>query len=1028
MGRADTYGDFACTTNASSAAIIKYIGSGGNATIPDAIFGKPVTSIADMAFAGSTSLTAITIPASVTSIGDAVFNGCSSLAAITVATSNTVYASTDGVLFTKSQTMLLKYPEGRVGSYRLPETVFNIQDSAFSGCRGLTAITVDPLNLAFASIDGALLSKSLTLLFVCPAGKTGSYSITNKVTYILNSAFSGCRGLTNITIPDSITTITSKAFLDCTGLTSVTIPQGLILMNDSAFNGCTRLTSLYFEGNAPQYSGLDPLFDIGSQGTVYYREGTTGWSTRFCGWQTALWFDAEVHDFTYLQNGSTVTMTGYTGAGGDVAIPATIFGETVTVIGDSVFSGHTNLTSIIIPHTVTQIGPSAFVGCSGLTNITIPHTVTQIGPSAFAGCSGLTDITIPYTVTSIGELAFADCPGLTNVFFEGRLPARPGPGQLFENSQNVTVFYHPGIAGLNTTFEGRPTKPWTDPAAADFTFQQVGSAFFITCYKGSNGNVVIPDTIYGMPVTSMGDRTFQWFLYGNKLANVTVSFNVTNIGSFAFSGCTNLSNVRILGNINTIGSSAFIGCRRLQGVYFAGDAPAAFDEAYMFFYATNVTVYYRPGTKGWGPTFAGRPTAPWIDPGARDFSYLQNGLEMTLTGYIGSGGTIDIPDTIFARPVTSIGDSGFSYADDLTRVTIPDSVKKVGYASFYSCTGLTSVIIGNGVTNIGHLAFAECPRLTNVTIGSSVTKIGDSAFRGAAILAGTIIPGNVTDIGNGAFSGCASLTGINIPNSVTNLGGGVFEGCASLTNATLPDSITEIADAAFANCLGLKNIAIPNSVTHIGNAAFASCSSLTSVRIPARVASLGFGVFANCADLMSVFFEGNAPAMSSSYDLFENATNATVYYRAGTTGWSASFGGRPTALWSPTFQEWTRIVGLLDKFPSASAESDDPDHDGMSNLPEMLAGTDPTNPNSVLQLENTPRPDDLVDGDKTATGPDHHALYFQTVPGKSYEIQRVSALGETWQTETNVAATTRQKRVLVSNPINRSFYRVSCIP
>jgi hypothetical protein len=66
--------------------------------------------------------------------------------------------------------------------------------------------------------------------------------------------------------------------------------------------------------------------------------------------------------------------------------------------------------------------------------------------------------------------------------------------------------------------------------------------------------------------------------------------------------------------------------------------------------------------------------------------------------------------------------------------------------------------------------------------------------------------------------------------------------------------------------------------------------------------------------------------------------------------------------------------------------------------------------------------------DKTAIGSDQHALYFQTVAGKKYEIQGVTAFGGVWQDETNVTATTTQKRVLINKPVDQGFYRVVLMP
>lgn len=117
-------------------------------------------------------------------------------------------------------------------------------------------------------------------------------------------------------------------------------------------------------------------------------------------------------------------------------------------------------------------------------------------------------------------------------------------------------------------------------------------------------------------------------------------------------------------------------------------------------------------------------------------------------------------------------------------------------------------------------------------------------------------------------------------------------------------------------------------------------------------------------------------------------------------------------------------MGLLEKFPDSSQESDDADHDGMTNLAEMLAGTDPTRVESVMRFENTPRSADLADGDKTPVGTSLCAIYFQTVPGKKYEIQRLDDFRGSWLTETVVTATTTQKRILVNKTYKQRFYRL----
>ena len=76
------------------------------------------------------------------------------------------------------------------------------------------------------------------------------------------------------------------------------------------------------------------------------------------------------------------------------------------------------------------------------------------------------------------------------------------------------------------------------------------------------------------------------------------------------------------------------------------------------------------------------------------------------------------------------------------------------------------------VTSIGKNAFCNdgsLNNLTSVTIPNSVTSIGDSAFIACSYLTSINIPNNVTSIGNNCFQFCNNLTSINIPNSVIGI-------------------------------------------------------------------------------------------------------------------------------------------------------------------------------------------------------------------------------------------------------------------
>jgi hypothetical protein len=148
-----------------------------------------------------------------------------------------------------------------------------------------------------------------------------------------------------------------------------------------------------------------------------------------------------------------------------------------------------------------------------------------------------------------------------------------------------------------------------------------------------------------------------------------------------------------------------------------------------------------------------------------------------------------------------------------------------------------------------------------------------------------------------------------IGNGVTNIGLGTFYGCTSLTTITVAsfNPIYSGVDGVLFNksqttliqCPGGKagSYTIPNSVTNIADDAFEYCTSLTGVTIPTSVTSIGNEAFRCCFSLTGVCFNGNAPSIGLI--VFDSDDNATVYYLAGTTGWGPTFGGRPTALWTP---------------------------------------------------------------------------------------------------------------------------------
>jgi hypothetical protein len=170
-------------------------------------------------------------------------------------------------------------------------------------------------------------------------------------------------------------------------------------------------------------------------------------------------------DWTYTLNESNeATITGYSGPGGAVVVPATLGGRPVKVIGDGsplVFGSlNTTLTSVTIPDGVASIGDGAFANCTGLTNVTIPSSVTRIGMVAFMDCPQLASVTLSlFTV-------------FANDSFDRHLIVNIDPSSLANNEAFITALANKIVATLPNNY-GIATKDDLGSAVSNAISQTV---------------------------------------------------------------------------------------------------------------------------------------------------------------------------------------------------------------------------------------------------------------------------------------------------------------------------------------------------------------------------------------------------------------------------------------------------------------------------------------------------------------------------------------------------------------------------
>ena len=202
---------------------------------------------------------------------------------------------------------------------------------------------------------------------------TPSISTNEDVTTVKYGEFA-YKLLTNIEIPHNITTVENNAFRG-NKLTSVTINSNVSLGENAVGHGFEDV----YNGNG-RYAGIYTRTDNKS----------TEW---------IIWTD----NYSYINNGGTITVTGYKGADTALVIPSEIHENQVTTIGKNAFQGK-HLTSVTIPASITYIGEGAFRD-NRLATITIPNTVDYVGDAAFLN-NLLTSISISNNVDTIRENTF----------------------------------------------------------------------------------------------------------------------------------------------------------------------------------------------------------------------------------------------------------------------------------------------------------------------------------------------------------------------------------------------------------------------------------------------------------------------------------------------------------------------------------------------------------------------------------------------------------------------------------------------
>ena len=465
--------------------------------------------------------------------------------------------------------------------------------------------------------------------------------------------------------------------------------------------------------------------------------------------------------------------------------------------------------------------------------------VTSILRYAFYDKTSLTSISIPSSITTVGDYAFYNCTGLNAVYISD-LSAWCGIQFSWHSDWDEGYwqdsYANPLRYAQNLYLNGELITDLVIPA--DVTV--LGDYVF---YGARFNTVTLPNGI-----ERISDGAFRWC----SMKSIYIPDSVLYIDYYAFQGCSSLE-ILAMNNVTEIFDWALWGCNSLKAIY-STEMPTISthpDDGNNTYISKIVTGYTYVTIDGaiYGITNE-IATLLYVPSGVVSFDISS---------------TIECDDNVYR--VTSIGDSTFSSCNNLTSITIPDSVTSIGSYAFYGCSSLTSITFEgtvaqwNAITKNSYWD-KDTGSYTVYCTDGTIAKDGTITYHPSEGLEFTlnydgesysvtgigtctdtdiVIPSAynnlpVTAIEARAFSLNESIVSVVIPDSVTSIGEYAFNGCTSLVSITIPDNVTSIEDYTFTNCTSLKSVTIPHSVTCIGFYAFYSCKSLESIHFDGTTA------------------------------------------------------------------------------------------------------------------------------------------------------------------------------------------------
>lgn len=873
--------------------LVKYCGDGGEVVIPEGI-----TEIGSYAFAGNTTVTAVTIPGSVGYLNWCAFEKCTALERVDMA---------DGVN--------------------------RFHNGIFEGCSALREVRLSQTAVHL----GKFIFKNCSAL--------ESVTLPQSLESVPDSAFEGCTALKSVVIPDNVKSIFSLAFAGCSALEKIHLGASVSSIWNKVFAGCTSLKEITVSADNSRFIG-NGLLLLSKDGKNLEQAmpGIAGEFTVPDGVQTVKSCAFEgCNELKAIRFAPSVTEIEYCAFQNCEKLDSIVIPATVKTIGISAFMKQTRWGQpvpkayqelIVAPEAGETMASGIWIGPG-----TGPACYPQL-PFRFSGSKedkqrlALGYILNPEKYTEEYARDYLK-------YVKSQRKNLLTLAKTLKLTKQVEAFY----AALDQKPGAKPKKKAeAAPAVASPAAENANAAeeFEIAdgClvkYLGQTATVVLPGT-----VERIGEKAF----YGcKKLEKVVLPQSVNYVENKAFVTCPKLKTVVIYsgeitldfnfykfrGTLDVIAPNlspaVFPAANRQQSVVSlahavaegtvakpaAGSkiagylkrsnhqffAPAEKDEALMDLMIhcgaitgkevpellelwKNITpegklklMELTKGEKQTAPAeklesgLSGK--GPTVAELKKDWSYGNKVFDKSFTGtetikgislhkYKGFRSDVEIPAFIGKTPVLEVGVCAFSGNTAITSVKIPETVFSVADRAFEGCTKLERVEHFGQKLRLSSYVFQRCEALSSFATSAEEFRCGIHPF----LECGQIYDADGFVIVNAGQERILvevkmpiTNAQITVPQGVTRIGGYAFGETlgdmgrlnSKLERVVLPNTVRQIEGSAFSNAKSLREVVLPQGLVSIASMAFYGCTALRRIYIPASVTEVGGGAFYQCAGL-----------------------------------------------------------------------------------------------------------------------------------------------------------------------------------